>query len=181
MSAMEFNKFVAAILVAGLVFMAINGGVDEAMHRTPSKTVAFPVPMDETVEVAAAVTEQAPVESLGALLAAADVASGKKLARRCSSCHSFDKGGKNKVGPNLWDIVGRDMAQVAGFKYSDALAGVGGQWGYAMLDSFLTKPKAMVPGTKMSFAGVKKPAGRADLIAFLRSMSDSPPPLPAAE
>ncbi len=181
MSAMEFNKFVAAILVAGLVFMAINVGVDEAMHRAPSKTVAFPVPMDETVVVAAAVTEQAPVESLGALLAAADVASGKKLAKKCSSCHSFDKGGKNKVGPNLWDIVGRDMAQVAGFKYSDALAGMGGTWDYAALDRFLTKPKEMVPGTKMSFAGVKKPEGRADLIAFLRGQSDNPPPLPAAE
>jgi cytochrome c len=181
MSAMEFNKFVAAILVAGLVFMAINVGVDEAMHRTPSKSVAFPVPMDETVVVAAAVIEQAPVESLGALLAAADVASGKKLARKCSSCHSFDKGGKNKVGPNLWDIVGRDMAQVAGYNYSSALAGMGGVWDYAALDRFLTKPKEMVPGTKMSFAGVKKPAGRADLIAFLRGQSDNPPPLPAAE
>ncbi len=181
MSAMEINKLVAAILVAGLVFMTISVGVDEAMHRAPSETVAYPVPMDETVAVAASATEEAPVASLGALLAAADVASGKKIAKKCSACHSFDKGGKNKVGPNLWDIVGRDMAQVAGFKYSGALAGMGGVWDYATLDGFLTKPKAMVPGTKMSFAGVKKPEGRADLIAFLRSLSDSPPPLPAAE
>ncbi len=181
MSAMEINKWAAAILVAGLAFWTINVGVDEAMHRTPSETVAYPVPMEETTKVAATVTEEAPVESLGALLAAADVASGKKIAKKCSACHSFDKGGKNKVGPNLWDIVGRDMAQVAGFKYSDALAGMGGTWDYAAWDRFLTKPKAMVPGTKMSFAGEKKPGKRADLIAFLRSMSDSPPPLPAAE
>lgn len=181
MSAMEINKLVAAILVAGLVFMAISVGVDEAMHRAPSETVAYPVPMAETVVVAVTVTEEAPVESLGALLAAADVASGKKIAKKCSACHSFDKGGKNKVGPNLWDIVGRDMAQVADFKYSSALAGMGGVWDYATLDGFLTKPKAMVPGTKMSFAGVKKPGGRADLIVFLRSLSDSPSPLPAAE
>jgi len=181
MSAMEFNKFVAAILVAGLVFMTINVGVDEAMHRAPPEMVAYPVPMAETVVVAASETEQAPVESLGALLAAADVASGKKIARKCSACHSFDKGGKNKVGPNLWDIVGRDMAQAAGYNYSSALAGMGGVWDYAALDRFLTKPKDMVPGTKMSFAGVKQPEGRADLIVFLRSMSDSPPPLPATE
>ena len=181
MSAMEFNKLAAAILVAGLAFWTINVGVDEAMHRTPSETIAYPVPMVETVAVAATVTEEAPVVSLGALLAAADVASGKKIAKKCSACHSFDKGGKNKVGPNLWNVVGGDMGKAAGFKYSDALAGIGGKWDYAALDKFLTKPKDMVPGTKMSFAGVKKPKGRADLIAFLRSLSDSPPPLPAAE
>ena len=181
MSAMEINKWAAAILVAGLGYMTINVGIDEFMHRAPSETVAYPVPMTESTVVAATVTEEAPVASLGALLAAADVGSGKKIAKKCSACHNFDKGGKNKVGPNLWDIVGRDMGQVAGFKYSDALAGMGGKWDYATLDSFLAKPKAMVPGTKMSFAGIKKPAGRADLIAFLRSLSDSPPPLPAAE
>ena len=181
MSAMEFNKVVAAILVAGLVFMTINVGIDEILHRAPSETIAYPVPMDETVVVATTVTEEAPVASLGALLAAADVTSGKKIARKCASCHSFDKGGKNKVGPNLWNIVGGDMGKVAGFKYSSALAGMGGSWDYAALNRFLTKPKDMVPGTKMSFAGIRKPKGRADLIAFLRGMSDSPLPLPAAE
>ena len=178
MSAMEFNKFVAAILVAGLVFMTINVGVDEAMHRAPPEMVAYPVPMAETVVVAASETEQAPVESLGALLAAADVASGKKIAKKCSACHSFDKGGKNKVGPNLWDIVGRDMAQVAEFKYSSALAGMGGVWDYAALDKFLTKPKAFAPGTKMTFAGLKKPNDRANVIGFLRMLSENPAPLP---
>ncbi len=181
MSAMEINKWAAAILVAGLVYMTINVGIDEFMHRAPSETVAYPVPMTESTVVAATVTEEAPVDSLGALLAAADVASGKKVAKLCKACHSFEKGGKNKPGPNLWNIVGRDMGQVAGFKYSDAMAGMGGVWDYAALDSFLTKPKAMVPGTRMGFAGVKKLGKRADLIAFLRSLSDSPPPLPAAE
>ena len=178
MSAMEFNKFVAAILVAGLVFMTINVGVDEAMHRAPPEMVAYPVPMAETVVVAASETEQAPVESLGALLAAADVASGKKIAKKCSACHSFDKGGKNKVGPNLWDIVGRDMAQVAEFKYSSALAGMGGVWDYAALDKFLTKPKALPPGPKMTFAGLKTPNDRANVIGFLRMLSENPAPLP---
>jgi cytochrome c len=178
---MEFNKLAAAILVAGLVFMIINVGIDEIMHRAPPEAVAYPVPTDGSVALAATVIEEAPVDPLGALLAAADVASGKKLAKKCSSCHTFDKGGKNRVGPNLWDIVGRDMAQVAGYKYSGALAGMGGVWDYATLDRFLAKPKEMVPGTKMSFAGIKTPEGRADLIAFLRDQSDDPPALPAVQ
>ena len=118
------------------------------------------------------------VQSLGAMLAAADAGTGKKVAKKCNACHSFEEGGANKVGPNLWDIVGRPVASAAGFGYSDAMAGLGGSWDFAGLEAFMADPKGTVPGTKMSFAGVKKPGQRADLLAYLRSLSATPAPLP---
>lgn len=113
-----------------------------------------------------------------ALLAAADAGAGKKAFRKCKACHSVDKGGAHKVGPNLWDVVGRAKAGAQGYKFSGALAGLGGTWTFADLDAFLAKPKAFAPGTKMRFNGVKKAAERAAVIAYLRSLSDSPKPLP---
>ena len=112
------------------------------------------------------------------LLAAADVANGEKLAKRCAACHSFDNGGSNKIGPNLWDIVGAPHAHKQDFAYSDAIKGLQGNWDYAALDAFLTSPKTYAPGTKMTFPGLKKPEDRADLIAWLRTLSESPQPLP---
>jgi cytochrome c len=116
---------------------------------------------------------------LGALLAAADPAAGEKDAKKCAVCHNFDQGGAAKLGPPLWGVLGRDIASVDGFKYSDALASKDGAWDYDKLDAFLTNPREWAPGTKMAFAGVKKPAERADIISFLRSLSDNPEPLPA--
>ena len=112
------------------------------------------------------------------LLAAASVESGKKLARKCALCHTFKKGGPHKIGPNLWDVVGADKARWENFSYSAALASVGGSWGYEELNSFVAKPGAYIPGTRMTFNGLKKLEDRADLIAYLRTFSDSPRPLP---
>jgi cytochrome c len=127
--------------------------------------------------------QQAPATPPGGaiadLLKAADPAAGAKVAAKCKACHGFDKGGPNKVGPNLWDIVGAKQAHLGdAFKYSDALKGLGGEWTYDALDKFLTSPKEYVPGTKMVFPGLKKPEDRAAVIAYLRSLSDSPKPLP---
>ncbi len=113
-----------------------------------------------------------------ALLAAADAKAGEKVFKKCKACHSSGQGGKNKIGPNLWDVVGRAKAGGAGFKYSGALKDKGGEWSYQDLDRFLTKPKDFVPGNKMTFAGLKKAKDRAAVIAFLRSLSASPKPLP---
>lgn len=112
------------------------------------------------------------------LLAAASVEPGKKLAKKCALCHTFKKGGPRKIGPNLWDIVGADKARWENFSYSAALAGVGGSWGYEELNAFVANPKAYIPGTKMTFNGLKELEDRADLIAYLRTLSDSPRPLP---
>ena len=157
MSALEINKLVAAVLVAGLVFMAINVGVDEVWHETTSDTIHYPLPesaFQEPVAEAAA-ADMAP--SILGLIAAADTAAGQKVAKKCTTCHDLAKNGPDKVGPNLWDIVGNPMAARQGYKYSDALADLGGQWGYDELDAFLAKPRAFAPGTKMSFGGLKKP------------------------
>jgi cytochrome c len=128
-------------------------------------------------EAVAAATPAA--EGIGALLAAADATAGEQGAKKCTACHTFDQGGANKLGPNLWNVVNRPIAGVGEFKYSKALQGMSGrQWTYEDLDAFLAKPKDYAPGTKMSFAGVKKPEARANVIAYLRSLSDSPAPLP---
>ena len=173
---MKFNKLIASVLFAGLVFMAINVGVDEALHKSALEMTAYPVP------AMAAVTEEAVPEDAGpsvlALIGEADLDAGKKLMKRCASCHDLAQGGPNKIGPNLWGIVGAGVASHKGFSYSSALKAVGGEWSYEELDAFLFKPKDFAPGTKMTFAGLKKPADRANIIGFLRMLSENPAPLP---
>jgi cytochrome c len=151
----------------------------EPVAATTAEETAEPVVAAATVE--AAVEKAEPVSPLAALLARADPERGKKVAKKCVACHTVDRGGKKKVGPNLWGVVGAKPAAREGFKYSRALAGLGGAWGYAELDAYLASPKTYAPGTKMSFPGVKKPADRADLIAYLRTLADTPPPLPKTE
>ncbi len=113
-----------------------------------------------------------------ALLASADAGDGKKAFKKCKACHTTDKGGAHRVGPNLWDVVGRAKAGAQGYRFSGVLAGLGGEWTFADLDAFLARPRAFAPGTKMTFNGVRKAAERAAVIAYLRSLSDSPKPLP---
>ncbi len=113
-----------------------------------------------------------------ALLASADAGDGKKIFKKCKACHTADKGGAHKVGPNLWNVVGRAKAGAQGYRFSGVLAGLGGEWTLADLDAFLDRPRAFAPGTKMTFNGVRKAAERAAVIAYLRSLSDSPKPLP---
>ena len=168
--------FGASLLVFGwLVFGANTIGnylVPEA------KAVASGEFTSDKPMKAAAKGTSAPSVSALTLLASANADGGKKAFKKCKSCHSTAKGGKNKVGPNLWGVVGKAKASAAGFKYSGALKGLGGNWTFQDLDAFLTKPKAFAKGTKMTFAGVKKPADRAALLIFLRSLSYSPQPLP---
>jgi len=123
---------------------------------------------------------------LDARLAAADADRGKKVFRKCAACHTVEKGGRKKIGPNLWGIVGAPAAAREGFRYSRAMAGLGGNWTPERLDGYLTKPRAFVKGTSMNFVGLKRARDRADLLAFLNGMSDSPvdfgaaPAMPAA-
>ncbi len=119
-----------------------------------------------------------PAVPLPVLLAAASADKGKKIAKKCVSCHSFAKGGKNKVGPNLFSIMGSDRAAAAGYNYSAAIKKMGGKWGFVDMDQFLTKPKIFLPGTKMAFNGVKSAADRAAVILYLRSFADTPLALP---
>ena len=113
-----------------------------------------------------------------ALLGHADRPRAKRTPRNARACHNFEEGGAAKIGPPLWGVIGRDIASVEGFSYSDALAGKEGAWDYQNLDAFLSEPRGWAPGTKMAFAGLKKPEERADIILYLRSLSDEPAPLP---
>ena len=148
------------------------------VHAEPLQVTAFKIEggsgaAPETAEIPAAGGSD-----VSALLASADTSAGAKTFKKCKSCHTKEKGGKNRVGPNLWDVVGRAKAGAAGYSFSGALKGLGGTWTYQDLDAFLTSPKGFAKGTKMSFAGLKKPQDRAAVIIFLRSLSDQPKPLP---
>ena len=122
-------------------------------------------------------------EPILALLANANIEKGQKLSKACAACHSFDNGGADKVGPNLWNVVNRPIGSKAGFAYSDVLASAGEDWTFENLNAFMWKPKKSYPGTKMNYIGLKKPQQRADIIMWLRTLSDNPvalPPVPAA-
>ena len=189
MSSIDVNKYVGAILAA--LFLAIGLGVFVDMlyepghgdHAMPAFLIGVEAQLDHGAGAGDGAAEAAPVEvaavvPIGARLAEADVAAGEKAAKKCAICHTFDNGGKAKLGPNLWNVVGAPKAGDSDFSYSPVLAGLGGEWTYEDLDAFLEKPKAFAKGTKMAFPGIKSAGQRADVIAFLRAQSDSPAPLP---
>lgn len=184
MDSLELNKIVAAILTASVIAMVsgfVAGFVVQPPEAPEERAYVIAEPGEGDV-LAGAETPEPVEESILVLLASADAAAGESVTRKCTACHTFDEGGANRVGPNLWDIVGRPIGGADGFNYSDALSGLSDQtWGYENLDAFLAAPKAWAPGTKMAYAGLKKADDRAELIAYLRGLSNDPQPLPEAE
>lgn len=134
------------------------------------------VPMAAAASGAAEAPEAPP--DLGALLVSADADAGKSKARACVSCHNFTSGGPNRIGPNLWGIVGRDIASKPGFTYSSAMQSQSGDWTYEQLFDYLASPARSIPGTKMSFAGLRRPEDRAAVIKYLATLGGSAPPMP---
>jgi cytochrome c len=173
------NKIALAILGALLGTMAI--GVFSNAVFTPNKPAqpGYALAGGETAAAPAAAAAASAAEvPLPALLAKADAAKGQNDVKTCQACHSFDKGGAAKVGPPLWGVVGRPVASVAGFAYSDAVKAIGGNWDYEKLDHWIAKPSAMAAGTKMAFPGEPEATKRADILAYLQKQSDSPVPFP---
>ena len=181
MAGSAFNKIMMAVLTGVLVIMLAGFISKKLVKPTMLAENAYKVELPEGAAPAeaAAAEEPAGPEPVSALLAAADPAKGQASAKACAACHSFDKGGANKVGPNLWGIVGAKHAHADGFAYSSAMAALGDKpWDYEALNAFFANPKAAIPGTKMNYAGMKKLEDRANLIAYLRTLSDSPVALP---
>ena len=178
-SSLEVNKVLAAILTAGII--ASGTGVVSRMifhPRAPEKN-AYPIEVTETAGGGAKAAKEEAAPPIAVLLASASAEKGATIAKACHACHNLGKGDPNKIGPHLYGVLGRDVASISDFSYSDALKKIGGKWDYDKLNEFLTSPRTFAPGTKMTFAGLRKPEDRADVILYLRSLSDSPEPLPA--
>jgi len=178
MNAYELNKIAGAVLGSLLLLMIINeiGNVLVNPKALDAPVLAIETEGEEDTATAAAAPADTP--SLATLMASADAEKGARVARKCTACHAFEAGGKNRIGPALYGIVGSGKASVDGFSYSSALSEMGGEWSFANLDAFLANPRGYAPGTKMSFAGLRKPQDRADLLAYMREQADTPLPLP---
>ena len=180
MDSFEWNKIAGAVL-GTLIFVLVVSFATEAIYE-PAKP-AMPGKDNKGVqEEASASTAAAPAEEalpdFGTVLPTADAAAGQKISSRCEQCHDLSKGGPNKIGPNLWGVVGRARATHEGFSYSGAMSADHSPWTLDKLFKFLKSPAAVVPGTKMSFAGLRSPQDRINLLAWLRTQSDSPVPIP---
>jgi cytochrome c len=179
MDSFELNKILGALLSICLFVVALSivaGGI--FAPEMPAKA-GYEIAVQEQPAggKAAAPAPEVPIETL---LASADVSRGETTTKQCQACHTFDKGGPNRTGPNLWGVVGRPRASVAGFNYSAAMKAKGGTWTVDELSQFLTSPRGYIPGTAMTFNGLPRGPQRADVIAYLNTLSDSPKPLPKA-
>ncbi|MFG1345775.1 cytochrome c family protein [Xanthobacter autotrophicus DSM 431] len=179
MDSFELNKIAGAVL--GTLLLTFGLGIVSEILFTPEAPAkpGFVIAVQEGGgnAAAAAAPKEVPIEEL---FKTASVEKGAAVSKKCAACHNFQEGAGAKVGPDLYGIVGRPVASAAGFAYSAAMKAKGGDWTPEALNTFLTNPKAAVAGTAMAFAGIPKEAERADLIAYLNSLSHDPKPLPTA-
>ena len=180
MDSFEINKIVAAVLIVALLIIGIGKLSDVIFHVEKPKTPGYAVDVEQSAEVTAVSSTSTTEEKIdiSALMAMGDLATGEKVFKKCAACHSIVKGGKNNIGPALYNVVGRDVGAVGDYKYSKALAAYGRAWTFEELNGYLLKPAKWIKGTKMAFAGLRKEKDRASVILYLNKNSDNPLPLP---
>ena len=176
MDSFELNKIIAAILVTVLLVFGIDKISDTIFHVEKPNVQGYKV--EVKVNNSADQTKEKDLIDISALLALGDVDTGKKVYKKCAACHSISQDGGNKIGPKLYNVVGRAVGSVSDYKYSKALASYGAEWNWEQLNGFLIKPATWIKGNKMGFAGLKKEEDRASVMLYLNENSDSPKPLP---
>ena len=180
MDSFEINKIVAAVLMVALVVIGIGKVSDLIFHVEKPEVPGYAVDVEQVVATSTESSSDASEEKIdiSALMAMGDLAHGEKVFKKCAACHSIVKGGKNAIGPALYNVVGRKVGAIEDYKYSKALVAYGKNWTFEELNGFLIKPAKWIKGTKMAYAGLRKEKDRASVIKYLNENSDSPLPLP---
>ena len=179
MDSFELNKIIAAVLMVALLVIGLGKIADGVFHVKKLKNPGYQVEVESQL-ISSTSQETDIVEKINItkIMALGDVVSGEKIFKKCAACHSINKGGKNKIGPALYNVVGRKVGGIDNYKYSKTLASYDKEWTFEELNGFLTKPSSYLKGTKMSYAGLRKEKDRASVIKYLNQNSDSPMLLP---
>ena len=179
MDSFELNKIIAAVLLVALLVIGIGKVSDMIFYVEKPEKPGYAVEVEQVSSGSASTKDVVEkVVDIAALMALGDVASGEKIFKKCAACHSINKGGKHKIGPALYNVVGRKVGVVEDYKYSKALIAYEKDWTFDELNGFLIKPAKHIKGTKMAYAGLRKEADRASVIKYLNENSDNPLPLP---
>ena len=179
MDSFEINKIVAAVLMVALLVIGIGKLSDVIFHVEKPKTPGYSVEVETMTTKSTSISDtEKDIVDIAALLAMGDITHGEKVFKKCAACHSIVKGGKNAIGPALYNVVGRKVGAIEDYKYSKALVAYDKNWTFEELNGFLIKPAKWIKGTKMAYAGLRKEKDRASVIKYLNENSDSPLPLP---